>query len=265
MSVSFLSENKTMQTIRARVAFHSRQHGFDKCMQQIIAADGSIPGSLIAELYAYWGDPLSTSDEGYLRSCIAELRNSEGPVLLCGASLMALVLGTMCDSDARKSKQVWCLEQDHHWANLMRSWLTEYRIGATHVIQSQPQLKEDYVWYSVDTSRLADSYQLVICDGARATPKGMIGTLKSIEGCLDNRFTMLARNVKELADLRTLNDWAKSHDAKFVLIDKQAGFVKLMRQPVALKETVPPNQAKHTQPPTSRTATRPAAVQTQHP
>jgi hypothetical protein len=178
---------------------------------------------------------------------------------------MTLVLGTMCDSEAGKSKQVWCLEQDHHWANLMRSWLTEYRIGATHIIQSQPRLKEDYVWYSVDTGRLADSYQLIVCDGARATPRGMIGTLKSVEGRLDNRFTMLARNVKEMADLRALNDWAKTHDAKFVLIDKQAGFVKLMRQPVVLKETEQSARAIDLPPPGSGAATKPAAVQTQHP
>jgi len=36
--------------------------------------------------------------------------------------------------------------------------------------------------------------------------------------------------VKENAVMRTLNDWAKSHDAKFALIDKQEGFLKLSRQ-----------------------------------
>ncbi|MFV2090950.1 MAG: hypothetical protein ACC642_09840, partial [Pseudomonadales bacterium] len=236
MAVSFLTENKTMQTIRARVAFHSRQHGFDKCMQQILAANRSIPGSLIAELYAYWGDPLSASDEGFLRSCIAELDTATGPVLLCGASLMALILGAICDAQEEKSKQVWCLEQDRHWANLIRSWVTEYRISSAHVIQSQPRIHEDFVWYSVDTSRLADCYQLILCDGARATPRGIIGTLKCMENRLDERFTMLARNVKKPADLRMLNEWAAAHEAKFVLIDKLEGFVKLMRQVPATGE-----------------------------
>jgi hypothetical protein len=267
MAVSFLSENKTVQLIRDRVAFHSRQHGFDRSMQRILAANQAIPGSLIAELYAHWGDPLSASDEAFLRSCIAELDTATGPVLLCGASLMTLILGTLCDAyqsdsqrdDQEKSKQVWCLEQDRHWANLIRSWLVEYRISSAHIIQSQPRFHEGYIWYSVDTGRLANSYQLILCDGARATPRGIIGTLKCMEGRLDERFTMLARNVKENADLRTLNGWAKSHQAKFVVIDKQEGFVKLMRRPAVVAEVPTLDTAAIAAAPKPRSATSKAA------
>ncbi|TNF90434.1 MAG: hypothetical protein EP301_01125 [Gammaproteobacteria bacterium] len=229
MSVSFLTANKTMQTIRDRVAFHSRQHGFDRRMQQITGSEASFRIGDLAELYAFWGDPLSAADEQFLRSALAAANAAEGPILLSGASLLTLVLGALCDKAPIKDQQVWCLENDRHWANLIRSWLTEYRVNGAHVIQSQPKLFDDFVWYAVDTGRLAKTYRLVICDGARSTPKGVVGCLERLGDRFDARFTLLARNVKDASVLRELNTWAKTHDAKFALIDKQEGFIKLSR------------------------------------
>lgn len=240
MSVSFLTENKAMQTIRARVAFHSRQHGFDKCMQQIANSDQPVNISQIAELYAFWGDPLTPADEQFLRSCLAQATAADGPILLAGASLLTLILGAICDRDPAKEKQVWCLENDRHWANLIRSWLTEYRVNGAHVIQSPSRIFEDHVWYAVDTGRLAKAYRLVICDGAAATPKGVVGALKRLEDRLDEPFTVLARNVKDASVLRGLNGWAKEHEATFALIDKQEGFIKLTRQAEKPTENILP-------------------------
>lgn len=239
MSVSFLAENKTMQTIRARVAFHSRQHGFDKCMQQITNSTQPINAAQIADLYAFWGDPLSAADEQFLRSCLAEVEMANGPIMLAGASLMTLILGALCDRDPAKAKQIWCLENDRHWANLIRSWLTEYRVNGAHVIQSQARLFDDSAWYAVDTGRLAKSYRLIICDGGRSTPKGAIGAIRRLGDRFDSRFTLLARNVKDTAVLRELNGWAKDNDATFALIDKQEGFIKLTRQVASSSEGAP--------------------------
>ncbi len=229
MSVSFLTENRAMQTIRARVAFHSRQHGFDKRMQQVVSSEATFGTSEISELYAFWGDPLTAADEQFMRSAVAEANAAEGPILLAGASLLTLILGALCDKDPIQGKQVWCLENDRHWANLIRSWLTEYRVSGAHVIQSQPKLFDDFVWYAVDTGRLAKTYRLIICDGARSTPKGVVGCVQRLGDRFDSRFTLLARNVKDASVLRELNAWAKTHKAKFALIDKQAGFIKISR------------------------------------
>jgi hypothetical protein len=238
MSASFLTGNRTMQVIRARVAFHSRQHGFDTRMQQLVSSDEAITPTMLAELYAFWGDPLSAADEQFLRSCVAEAGNADGPVLLCGSSLLTLVLGAICARTEDKAHQVWCLEHDSHWASLIRSWLTEYRIGAAHVIQSPARFFDEYVWYAVDTSHLARSYRLIICDGTRATPEGIMGTLMRLQTRLDERFTVLARHVKDPAVLKYLRDWARHHDAKLALIDKHQGFLKLARQPVMQEEPV---------------------------
>ena len=278
MSVSFLTENRTMQTIRARVAFHSRQHGFDKRMQQLLGSESAFSINDISELYAFWGDPLSNADEQFLRSALAEANAAEGPILLSGASLLTLILGALCDKaqegSASNGKQVWCLESDRHWANLIRSWLTEYRVSGAHVIQSQSKLYEHFAWYSVDTGRLAKSYRLVICDGAGATPKGVVGCVERLSERFDSRFTLLARNVKDASVLRRLNGWAKENDAKFALIDKQEGFIKLSRNaqssvaeqhlPGVREISAPPGKAKAAaagkkRPAATRTAAKPVA------
>ena len=235
MSVGFLNDNKTMQTIRARVAFHSRQHSFDKCMQQILAGRQSpIPATTIANLYAHWGDPLTSADESYLRSCLAEVNAARGAILLSGASLTTLLLGAACEkADEHDGKQIWCLEHDRHWSNTIRSWLTEYQVRKAHVIHSQARMFEDYTWYSVDTQRLAKSYSLIICEGARATPRGVLGALQRLNNKLDDGFVVLARGISQQADLRFLSSWASANNAKFVLFDKQEGMIKITRKAAA--------------------------------
>lgn len=236
MSGSFLTGNRTMQGIRARVAFHSRQYGLDRRMQQLVASRDPITPTTLAELYALWGDPLSAADEQFLRSCVAEATHADGPILLCGSSLLTLVLGAVCGRTEDRAHQVWCLEHDNHWASLVRSWLTEHQISAAHVIQSPARFFDGYVWYGVDTTHLARSYRLVICRGTRATPEGIVGTLMRLKTRMDDRFTVLADGVKDPAVLKYLRDWGQHHDAKLALIDKHQGFLKLSRQPQARED-----------------------------
>jgi hypothetical protein len=143
---------------------------------------------------------------------------------------MTLALGAICHADGNRAKQLWCLEADPHWANTLRSWLTQYQIGAAHVIASRAHLFEGYVWYAVDTTRLPDGIELALCEGARATPGGVIGALQRLGGRLADDFTVLARRVSRAEDLKQIHLWAKSQDAACVVVDRQAGFVKITRQ-----------------------------------
>lgn len=236
----FLGDNGAMQTIRARVAFHTRQHGFDRAAKALIKGAGSAATDrLVADLYAYWGDPLSQRDERFLRSCLAEAERADGPILQCGTSLGTLLLGAVCDREPSKDKQLWCLEADPHWSSLMRSWLTEYKICSAHVIHSRPKLFNDYVWYTLDPARLAKRYALLICDGARASAQGVIGTLSRVEAKLEDNFVILARNVGNPADLRFIAGWAKNRNAACVVVDKEQGFIKISRKAAEMSEMPP--------------------------
>lgn len=218
-----------LRALREQAAVFERYRGFDRCMRRLTAHDGqTVQLGLVAELYAHWGDPVSQSTENYLRSCLSHAARANGPIVQCGANLLTLVVGSLCDADPRgPGKQLWCLEQDTHWANTIRSWLTQYRIGSAHVITSRPHLFDSYVWYAVDASRLADQVSLVLCDGARATANGVIGALGRLDGRLAPDCTILARNVTRADDLKRIALWAKSHGASSVVVDRHEGFVKV--------------------------------------
>lgn len=227
-----LRTQKGMRALRAQAAVFERFRGFDRCMRRLTVSPGEpMPLTAAAELFAHWGDPLSQNDESYLRSCLAEAERADGPIVQCGTNALTLVLGSLCTAASSQTKQLWCLEDDVHWANLTRSWLTQYRISAAHVITSRAHLFGDYVWYAVDTSRLADRISLVICDGARATPSGVLGTVARLGNRLADDCTVLARKVTRAEDLKQLNLWARSHEASFVIVDRQEGFVKIARRP----------------------------------
>lgn len=242
---SLLDKSERLRALRAQAAFHGRQHAFDRSMRKLLREDGRrIPDAILAALYANWGDPLTQNDEVYLRSCLAEAAVAEGAILQCGTSLMTLLLGTVCDRADSESKHVWCLEHDEHWANVMRSWLTEYRIQKAHMISARAEMFEGYAWYGINTDRLAKKYSLVICEGARATPSGVIGAIKQIDARLAKNFVILARNISKPGELKFLAAWAKAKGASFALVDKSAGFVKLSLQSRTRKTAAPQTASK---------------------
>jgi len=225
---------KGLRVLREQAQVFERYRGFDRCMRKLSFADDQpVPLALVTELHAHWGDPLSQSEESYLRSCLAQAAAAQGPIVQCGANLMSLVLGSLCHTAPRNGRQLWCLEHDVHWANTIRSWLTQYRIGSAHIITSRAHLFDGYVWYAVDASRLADQVSLVLCEGARATPGGILGTLSRLEARLASDCTILARHVTRADDLRRLNEWAKARGASCVIVDRQEGFVKVSLRGVA--------------------------------
>lgn len=222
---------RSLRALRDHAAIFERYRGFDRCMRRL-TADADEPPSLatISELYAHWGDPLTQGGESYLRSCLAEARAASGPIVQCGAGLLSLVLGSLCQTSAVPARQLWCLEHDPHWANTIRSWLTQYRMGRVHVITSRPHLFEEFVWYAADPERLASGVSLVLCEGGRAAPSGVPGALARLEPRLADPSIVLARGVGRADDLRRAHQWAKDHGASCVVVDREQGFVKITRR-----------------------------------
>ncbi len=225
-------DHGSISALKTRADIYGRHYAIDRCLRRCLRAiaDGSndpLPKDLVSELYAHWGDPLAQSGEDYLRSCFAEARKAEGHILQCGTSLLTLLLGALCATSGNKEKQLWCLEHDGHWANLMRSWITQYEVTASHVITARAELFGPYVWYAIDPARLADRFSLVLCDGSNATPQGVLGTLDKLTDRLALDAVILVRKVGKAADLKALAQWAETHNAACAVVDKREGFIKI--------------------------------------
>ncbi|MEZ5557580.1 MAG: class I SAM-dependent methyltransferase [Pseudomonadales bacterium] len=224
-----LGKGAGLHAMRARTAAYARQIALDRCLRRLAGGDpDTLPAGLVTELYAHWGDPLDEPGEGFLRSCLAELKLADGPVLQCGAGVLTLLLGAICGRDAKR--HLWCFEQDPQWSNVMRSWLTQYEIANAHVITAPARMYPTFVWYAMDLNRVPKGLRLLLCEGSRATPRGAVGALEMLTDHLAPNCTVLARRVTSKDDLAYLKDWAGRHGAALVMVDKREGFIKLSRR-----------------------------------
>ena len=208
----------------------ARHYQFDRVMRRVLdAKDDAILRQLVPELYAHWGDPPSQSAEAFIQSCITHASNCAGHVLQCGTSLATLFLGVVCARNEESQTHLWCLEHDSHWANLIRSWLSEYGIVNTHVVVARPQLYDGYIWYAIDTKQLPKNFGLALCEGGNATPRGVIGLVEKMGDKLSSESVILAKNVLRTKDHEYLSQWAMRQGLRCVLVDKREGFYKVAR------------------------------------
>lgn len=219
-----------VRSMRARKDVFSRHYQFDRLVRQMLnAEEGPLPHVLVPELFAHWGDPASRIGESYIRSCLAHAEECNGHILQCGPGLMTLVLGILCTRQASDKKRVWCLADDAHWANVMRSWLTQYGITHTHVVVSRPQMFDGFVWYSVDPEQFPEEFALTLSNGGHSAVSGVTGLTERMSQHLRKDCVVLARQVLSGTDQQRLQSWAKSHDLSCVLVDKQEGFLKVTK------------------------------------
>jgi len=235
MENPFARESNIRQSWRRRsAAFKARwgasryQSKLHKAILNLMARgaeDPRTPG-IALNLFELWGDSLEPARESYLRSCLAEFSEAEGPILVSGASLMTLVLGAISTGD--KHRPIWCLEQNPHWTNVMRGWIRRYGIQGAHVITVPPTVKGGTVRYKIDAKHLPRNISMVLCDGPGASAGSALSTLLTIGSNLAPEFTFLARQIKS-DDGALIKRWASRHDATFVLLNKRDGFVKISR------------------------------------
>lgn len=220
---------------RARFTASRQQARLHKCILNLMAHGGEPRASSIAlDLYGLWGDPLDPARESYVRSCLAEFNDADGPVLVSGANLMTLILGAVSTGD--KNRPLWCLEEDPHWTNVMRSWIRRYGIKGTHVISVPPVVKGGTVRYKIDTKHLPRNIGLVLCDAPGPSASSALSTLLTIGGNLSPHFTLLARRLRS-DDGSLIKRWAMKHGATFVALNKRDGFVKISRRANQQAET----------------------------
>ena len=215
----------------------TRHYHFDKTVRQMLATDRDDQLLLLAaDLYTFWGTPLSPAVETFLQSAIKHVGQAKGTVLQCGGGLDTLVFAIVCARAGESGPHLLCLESDNHWADLVRSWALDFNLKNTHVINAGVQMYDGYVWYAIEAKQLPGNISLSISQGGEATPRGVVGLLARMQGRIAQDSVVLARQVKSTRAGEFLKSWCHDHARQCVLLDKREGFYKLTSA-TALRKT----------------------------
>jgi hypothetical protein len=218
-----------LESRKLRAEGKKRQGELHKNFKSLIANRNSESCAEIAvDLYRSWGDELDETRKSYLRSCIKEFQHIEGDVLISSASLLTLVLGAVSASD--KSRRVWCMEHDSHWVRMLRSWLTQYAIKGTYILEMPLVVVSNLVRYQILTKHLPKNITTVFCERKGVSPGGTLSTLLTVSHHLAQEFTVFSRDVDLEVEGALLKQWARKNGASFVVVDKKDGFIKIARQ-----------------------------------
>ena len=226
--VTSLASHPRIRPWLSKLKTYRRYHRMDRHLRSLFeTSPSSLTDEQLIELWQSWGDDLPISRLPYIRTSIAEAARCAGPILQCGSSLSSILIGIICHQARAWSKQLWILEHDPHWGNMIRSYLKQYEIGKAHVISAPIEQFDGFVSYILDASRLPKSFALVLCDASVALPSSARGVMERMSDHLDDRCVFLARNAKRPRDLKRLADWAKKRSAPFVIRDEGDPYVKI--------------------------------------
>lgn len=233
---------KEWQERMARRNAHRQQLAIHKKLLKLMTL-GTAPTATgtALDLFELWGDPLDPARESFVRSCIAEFSITEGPILLSTATLMTLILGAMNTDD--KNRTIWCLEQNAHWTNTLRTWVKRYSIKNTHIINSQLYVKGGMVRYRIAGKHLPKNIALVMCDSPAPSAGAALSTMLTVEDNLAPKFSIMSRKIRS-DDGPLIKRWATHHQANVLVLNKPDGFAKVSRRHVNLASAAPGQKAR---------------------
>lgn len=120
---------------------------------------------LLKRMRRAWGNEGFSADVFYLHELAKRVGACRGPILECGTGLTTIVAGILAD---KRNLQVWCLEQEKVWAEVIEQALVKYKIWNVHIVHAPLRLygkPGDFVWYDIETLELPKNFELVLCDG----------------------------------------------------------------------------------------------------
>jgi hypothetical protein len=216
----------TITRVRATCRRQLQALRFDRALRHALDPNRPAPDAdLVEQLIAGWGDPMQSPDDPFLWESIDAVSRSRGPVLALGTGVLTLILGIFAQ---RGGKQLWALEHNRQWAGRIRAELREHGVTAAHLITAPLAIGRNHIWYRIDTGRLPANFSVALCDADALSPTGHIGLLLHMEGNLDQRGVILARNLRRQSDARQMFAWAKQRGATCLVRETGAPFLKIV-------------------------------------
>jgi hypothetical protein len=145
---------------------------FDAAMRRFAADPQAAvaPGSsVLVELITAWGNTGWSAQEEYLRVCITQALNSNGPTLECGSGLSTLLLGVVAQ---RNGFEHWALEHEREWSVRVHRAVKRYRLSAVRVSTAPLKHYTGFDWYDPPLQEMPAHFAMVVCDGP---PTGTLG------------------------------------------------------------------------------------------
>ncbi|MEM7079191.1 MAG: hypothetical protein AAF513_11235 [Pseudomonadota bacterium] len=215
----------------------NRAREIDRLLNDLQLGTGrETPMGALLDLYASWGHPLTEVETSHLTSALQCAEVVDGPILQCGANLTTLILGKLCDGLAYREKRIVCLEENEHWADFIRSWLTQYQIRSVQVLTSRPRLHGGCVWYSVNPEKLPKNFALALCQGGKSQASGLASLVIRFTKNLAPNATLLGQQVRDPIEIQFLQRWAERHEHRCVTVDTASGYLKVI--PITESEAV---------------------------
>jgi hypothetical protein len=93
---------------------------------------------------------------------VRQTLETPGPFLECGAGVSTVILGVLAE---RTGKDVWSLEQDEEWFDLVRKELRDLGLRRVNLIYAPLEVRDGAAWYAFDDQSFPRSFTTVFCDG----------------------------------------------------------------------------------------------------
>lgn len=213
------------RSVRERLAVRRRERAFHSAMQRLLADPMRVLSDtdpLLRSLAFGWGNEGWSANEGYLRSCVREALDSDGPVLECGSGLSTIVLAAVLRGSGRS---IWSLEHHDEWRGRIRATLVRYGLQNAHVCEAPIVDYGEFSWYRPPFEKMPYGFGLVVCDGPPSvTPGGRYGLVPVMAKRLSGRFTLLLDDAIREAEQETAQRWATELSASVETLGERPYF-----------------------------------------
>ena len=159
------------------------------------------------DLTRVWGNEGYSADVAFLRACVHAALTGSGPILECGSGLSTVLLAECC---ARNGRPLISLEDNPYWVSRVKNCLIEHGLESARVLFSPLRSYGAFDWYSLPESGLANSFDLVVCDGpAGKTRDGRFGLLPVMRPMLSAGCQILVDDAERDDEQRIVAEWAR--------------------------------------------------------
>jgi len=214
---------KYLLSIYNRVLFKRAIKEFSRLKDPTSASD-----SLLRRLIVGWGNQGYSSQTSYLKSCLAFVNSTRGPILECGSGLSTILISIAIK---KYEREYHVLEHNDFWVGKMRDRFNELDIRNVKLHHAELVEYDSYSWYDWKNFQFPAYFSLVICDGPPAqTVGGRYGLLPEMDSRIKSGTIILLDDTVRPDEKTVIKKWEnlKQLTVKFVNESDQHAIISIV-------------------------------------